>query len=379
MSTSVVLVGSGGYAANYVNILLDSGAELDMQLTGVVDPYAAASYCYDRFKDLVPIYNHMDEFYASHKADLAVVSTPIHLHFEQCMTALDNGSHVLCEKPLVPTLEQLNQLTAKAEAVGKTLSVGFQWCYLPVMRKLKERILANEFGKPLSFKTLVPWPRDWGYYSRSSWAGMYKTADGKPVYDSVVSNATAHYIQNCLFLLGPNMEESAQLQNIQTECYKANDIETFDTIALKGQAGGVDVFYAASHAVNYKLNPVVDCIFENARILANFFNQDGVFAIHHKDGRIEELKSEEDNNMAKMDSVAKIIKGQQPVACSTKTVQPFTALMDLIFTNPAVRPFQENVVVRDSDAKCTYVKNLHLDLWECFTHGKLPSEMKMNW
>jgi len=379
MSTSVLLVGSGGYAANYVNILIDSGAELGMQLTGVVDPYATASHCYDRFKDLVPIYNHMDEFYAKHKADLAIVSTPIQLHFDQCMTALDNGSHVLCEKPLVPTVAQLNQLTAKAETVGKTLSVGFQWCYSPVMRKLKERILANEFGAPVSFKTLVPWPRDWNYYARSSWAGKYKTADGIPIYDSVASNATAHYVQNLLFLLGLNMEEAAELQNVRAECYKANDIETFDTIAFKGQAGSANVFYAASHAVNYKLNPVMDCTFDNARILANFFNQDWTFTIHHNDGRIEELQGEGDNNMAKMDLVAKIIKGQQTLACSTKTVQPFTALMDLLFTNLAVRPFQENYVVRDYEAKCTYVKNLHLDLWECFTHGKLPSEMKVSW
>ena len=374
MSTSVLLVGSGGYAATYVNSLLDYGEQLDMKLVGVVDPYASASYCYDRFKDLVPVYSHMDEFYAQHSADLAIVSTPIHLHFDQCMTALDNGSHVLCEKPLVPTVKQLDRLAAKAESVGKTLSVGFQWCYSPVMRGLKERILANEFGKPQNFKTYVPWPRDWAYYARSSWAGKYKTADGKPIYDSVASNATAHYVQNLLFLLGPNMEESAPLQNLQHECYKANDIETFDTIVFKAQAGGADIFYAASHAVNYKLNPVMDCSFENARILANFFNQDWTITIHHSDGRIEELAQEGDSNMTKMEYVSKSIKGLLPPACTTETVRPFTALMDAVFSNLEVCKFEESLVVRDTEAKCTYVKNLHLDLWECFVHGKLLSE-----
>jgi len=358
-------------------MLLDN--VLDMKLVGVVDPYASSSSAYDRFKDLVPIYNHMDEFYANHSAELAVVSTPIHLHFEQCMTALDNGSHVLCEKPLVPTVQQLDQLTAKAESVDKTLSVGFQWCYSPVMRKLKERIIAKEFGAPLHFKTFVSWPRDWAYYSRSSWAGVHKTADGKPVYDSVVSNATAHYIQNCLFLLGASMEEAAELQNVKHECFRANDIETFDTIALKAQANGINIFYAASHALNYKLNPMMDCRFENARILANFFNQDWVVTIHHSDGRIEELQGEGDNNLAKMECVEKSIKGLKPLDCSAKTVRPFTMLMDSIFTELNVRKFEDSCVVRDNEAKCTYVKNLHLDLWECFAQGKLPSEMEFLW
>ena len=376
MSTPVVLVGSGGYATNYVRMLLEN--LFDMQMVGIVDPYATASPYYDRFKDY-PIYNNLDEFYAKHSAELAIVSTPIHLHFEQCMTALENGSHVLCEKPLVPTLTQLDQLAAKAESVGKTLSVGFQWCFSPVMRNIKERIMTKEFGAPLCFKSYVSWPRDWSYYARSSWAGKYKTADGKPVYDSVISNATAHYIQNCLFLLGPNMEEAAELQNLKHECYRANDIETFDTIALKGKAGGADVFYAASHALNYKLNPIMDCSFENARILANIFNQDWTITIHHKDGRIEEITQEYDSNVNKMEFVTDIIKGLRPPACSTKTVRAFTALLDAVFTELDVRQFNEDFVVRDDEAKCTYVKNLHMDLWECFLQNKLPSEMGFVW
>jgi len=91
------------------------------------------------------------------------------------------------------------------------------------------------------------------------------------------------------------------------------------------------------------------------------------------------LQGEGDNNMAKMEFVEKSIKGLQPLACSTKTVRPFTMLMDSIFTELNVRKFHDSCVVRDSEAKCTYVKNLHLDLWECFAQGKLPSEMGFLW
>ena len=77
------------------------------------------------------------------------------------------------------------------------------------------------------------------------------------VYDSVVSNATAHYIQNILFLLGETMEASASLRNTHVEAYRANDIESFDTCVISSEVGEAHVYYAASHSVNYLINPVM--------------------------------------------------------------------------------------------------------------------------
>jgi len=375
----VVLVGAGGYAANYVNHLQNPEIATEMQLISVVDPYAKASSVYDKFKDLVPVYDHLNEFFAAHKADLAIISTPIHLHFEQCMIALDNGAHVYCEKPLVPTLDELNRLEQKCKEVGKTLSVGFQRSYSAAVRKIKERILAGEFGKPLNFKTLVSWPRGWDYYGRASWAGKRANESGGIVNDSVISNATAHHIHNMLFLLGANMEESAPLQNMQAECYKANDIETFDTIALRGKVGGADIFYTASHAVNYHLDPMCDFRFENARIITNLFNQDWKTTIHHANGRVEEVTYPEDGDQTKLLMTAASINGLQPLACGIETVRPFTALIDSIFADTTFVKFNEAFVIRDNDEKRTYVKNLHLDLLECFNLSKLPSELGFYW
>ena len=380
-----LLVGVGGYGALYSNFLLSGEFDEDFYIAGVVDPYAKNSPCYEALLEKAPIYDHMKDFFAKHKADLTIISTPIHLHYDQCVTALENGSNVLCEKPLVPTIEALDRL--EKAAGDKILGVGFQWCHSDVMLALKERILSGEFGRPLRLKSYVSWPRDWAYYNRGTkWAGKIKTEEGELIHDSVASNATAHYIQNMLFLLGNSMEECASLNNVQAECYKANDIESFDTIVFRGKAGNStdssmpEVYYIASHATYYTIHPVMDYAFEKARIWVNVTAQDAGCTLHHADGRIENLGPALGNGEKnRLRYMAKRIRGEQAHICTAHMARPITALIDSVFEQVPFHKFPEKFVIQDQQSQSTYVKNLHLDLWDSFNQNKLPSETGMPW
>ena len=376
-----VLVGVGGYAASYGQALLDNKCE-ELQFTAIVDPYAKDSPLFDRFNGVVPVYNSLDEFFATgQKADLTIISTPIHLHYPQCIMALEAGSHVLCEKPLVPTIGELNRLDVKLLDTGLTLAVGFQWCYSSVMQALKARILAGEFGKPVSFKNLSNVPRMWPYYKRNSWAGRITTDDGLVVNDSVTSNATAHFIHNILFLLGSTMEDSAELTNAKAELYRANDIQAFDTCMLTGTAGGAKVFYAASHAVSDLTDIPMRYTFEKAEIIIdiyNFVSSDCI--IHHSDGRVENLgNAMGDGEINKLIYTAQSIRGERPLACSARTVRPVTALIDALFSKCEMRNFSPEFIIHDNTRELTYVKGLHLDLIECYEKAMLPYEIGHKW
>ena len=379
-----LLVGVGGYGALYADYLLSGEFKDQYILAGVSDPFAKGSRNYDRLKDLVPIYNSMEEFFAKHEADLTIISTPIHLHYEHCATALTNDSHVLCEKPFTPTLADLDSLEKIRAKHDKILAVGFQWGYSDAMLALKQKILAGELGKPKRLKCYISWPRDWEYYGRGvGWAGKLKTASGQLVYDSVASNATAHYIQNMLYLLGPSPEESAGLSDVQVECYRANDIETFDTIAFRGKAEQeAEVYYIATHATNHTIHPKMEYEFEKGRAWINISDHDGHCRclIHYTDGRVEDLGeglgSGEKNRLPAM---AKRIRGGEAHIHSTKTVRPFTELINAIFDNVAFEDFPRELVVRDEQIKATYVKYLHMELWDCFNRNILPSEAGLSW
>jgi hypothetical protein len=103
------------------------------------------------------------------------------------------------------------------------------------------------------------------------------------VLDSVVSNATAHFLHNMLFLLGPNFGESAFPASLTAELYRANTIENYDTAALRLQtACGTEVMFYATHATLEKVEPVF--FFEFEKAVVNY-NQKGQEHYSHLYGR----------------------------------------------------------------------------------------------
>ena len=101
----------GGYGQHYLQALLDEVPAGHARLAGVVDPFARESAAWPRVRDLgVPVVDEVQEFFAAgHRADLTVVSSPIHFHVPQTLAALAGGSHVLCDKPLGATVPGVDE------------------------------------------------------------------------------------------------------------------------------------------------------------------------------------------------------------------------------------------------------------------------------
>ncbi len=256
----ILLVGIGGYGAGYVSDLAVHAAEHNAKVVGIVDPYAEKSPQYETARTLTDaFYDSLEAFYQDNQADLAIICTPIPLHAPQAVYCMEHGSHVLTEKPIAGTVEDAQRMADARDRTGRMLAVGFQWCYDPAMLAFRRDVQAGVFGKLLSMKALVLWPRDIAYYTRTSgWAGKKYDKNGSPIFDSVASNATAHYLENMLWVSG------RELTDLEAVTARANPIETFDTVVLRGKSGGAELFYAASHAAGRDniVNPTFEYVFE---------------------------------------------------------------------------------------------------------------------
>lgn len=78
--------------------------------------------------------------------DAVAIATPVHTHFEMALAALEAGKHVLVEKPLAPTCEQVCRLVDEANRRGLTLMVDHTFLYTPAVRKIRELMLLDELG-----------------------------------------------------------------------------------------------------------------------------------------------------------------------------------------------------------------------------------------
>lgn len=315
----VLLVGIGGYGENYIKEFFERDIER-AELVGVADPFIdKSSYKDEIVKRNIPIYSSPEAFFLSGgKADLTVISSPIHTHYDYIMTALKSGSNVLVEKPVSISMERMNELIKAEEESGLFVAVGYQLCFARDVLSLKNRVLSGEFGKPVRMKGLRLMRRGDKYYSRTGWAGKL-SCHGEYVFDSPVSNACAHQIQVMLFFLGHDMESTGSVGSVDGVLYKARrDIENYDAAALDIHTDeNVDIFYYTAHSLDEKkVGPYLELEFEKATIKSENDN----FEIVYKDSRVEDLSSQEKGERLQKlyDSIESALDGTRP-AVTLKT------------------------------------------------------------
>lgn len=339
----ILLVGVGGYGKLYLQLMLEN-KNPELKLEGIVEINCdACPIREDIEKAEIPVYKTMDEFYESHSADLAVISTPPFLHKEQCIKALENGSYVLCEKPVAPTAEEAEEMLLAEKKYGKFIAVGYQWSYSDAIQALKKDILGGKLGKAISFKTMISWPRDKAYYARGGGWGGRISKDGALILDSIASNACAHYIHNMIFLLGKEMNLAQAPEKIDAEVYRANDIENFDTCTMKMlMPGGEKLFFAATHAAEDTINPKFVYTFENAVVEFPQGNESKIVA-HFADGTEKNYGNPFRDEMKKFyDTVLAVKTGKKPV-CTVETAMVHTKIINYIYENTEIINFPDSI------------------------------------
>lgn len=380
---SVLLVGIGGYGAKYVEHLLREGKDRNVFIAGAVDPYAESSKHYGTLMEMgVPVYKSMEEFYERHEADLAIISTPIHLHCEQTCLALERGSHVLCEKPAAATVQEVRKMIEYRDRYEKIVAIGYQWSYNPAVLKLKMDILSGKFGSPILLKTIVLWPRDTSYYGRSVWAGRLKI-DGRWVLDSVANNATAHFLHNMLFVLGETLTDSARPLEVTAELYRVNRIESFDTCCMRIKTKRAEVLFYASHAVKERLDPVFEYQFEKAIVVSNHPSYPESFeniVVVYPDGRREIYGPTDHGSMRKLWVVIDAVRGKEEIICTLESAMAHTLVINGAHESmPNIKDFPEELKRVEGTPPLVWVEGLSEIMKKAYETEKLFSEMGVEW
>ncbi|HKM32600.1 MAG TPA: Gfo/Idh/MocA family oxidoreductase, partial [Oscillospiraceae bacterium] len=297
------------------------------------------------------------------------------------MIALNNGSNVLCEKPIVPTLQDAQELHETAIKCGKMLAIGFQWSFSEVMTKIKEDMAKGDFGKPLEFSTMVSWCRARDYYQKG-WTGQVKSAkDGQWLLDSIVSNATAHYLHNMLFLLGDKPDSAMEIAQCDAAIYRANSIESFDTCFLRGKTeNGAGISYCVAHPTYVNREPKLRYRFENADITMNVEDETSIVRAYFKDGTVREYGNPQtDADKAfKLTKTIAAINGEGEIPCNALTCIPHLRVSNALFDMVDIIDYPKEFVHVDEDRNLIYVDGVYEALLECFEHFKLPSELGAN-
>ena len=93
---------------------------------------------------------NLDDLLSLDDIDAAILCTPTAEHFDQATRCLGRGWHLLCEKPLASSREQILNLIARAEtarAQGQAFSLGYQRRHTAIYKALRRKVRSGEWGR----------------------------------------------------------------------------------------------------------------------------------------------------------------------------------------------------------------------------------------
>ena len=80
--------------------------------------------------------------------DLVCIASPNVYHYEHAMYAIGKGKHVLCEKPVALTREEISSLLDKSGSTDRICVVNHQLRFSPHFNKVRDMIKNGDIGKP---------------------------------------------------------------------------------------------------------------------------------------------------------------------------------------------------------------------------------------
>ncbi len=93
------------------------------------------------------------------RMDFVSIVTPNHVHFPPAKMALENGFHVVCDKPMTVSLEEAKTLEKLVEETGLVFGLTHNYTGYPMVKQARDMVHNNRLGKIR--KVVVEYPQGW--------------------------------------------------------------------------------------------------------------------------------------------------------------------------------------------------------------------------
>ncbi|MBN1676309.1 MAG: Gfo/Idh/MocA family oxidoreductase [Kiritimatiellae bacterium] len=226
---NIGVIGAGGNARGHGKRL----RQLDgVSVTALADPSEGSL---TRFVDDVFVDQPAPATYSDHKRmleteklDAVLISSPHTMHFRQIMDALDARLHVLCEKPMVCSEAEAQQVIARAAEVNRHVVVSYQRRFNRQYRFMKDFIHSPEFGRRYYFAAFLS--QGWLKAQTGKWRQDPALSGGGQLHDS-----GSHIVDMMTWLLDdPIAQVAAVIHNRGTQV----DVDSAITFQTRGGTMG---------------------------------------------------------------------------------------------------------------------------------------------
>lgn len=165
--------------------------------------------------------------------DMVAIATESGLHAEIGMYCLEQGCHVLIEKPMAMSVSDAQALIDKAEEKGVLLGACHQNRFNKSIQCIRAALDEGRFGALSHIAAHVRWNRNKQYYVQAPWRGKW-ASDGGCLMNQCIHNADLMY-----WMLGDIDEVFAYTAQCQHDYLEAEDL---GLALVKGKNGAYGLF-----------------------------------------------------------------------------------------------------------------------------------------
>jgi Predicted dehydrogenases and related proteins len=175
--------------------------------------------------------------------DVIDICTPPHLHYPQALEVLAAGKHAICEKPLVGSLKQADELAIAEKQSGRRLMPIFQYRFGHGLQKLKFLIQEGLAGTTYLSTVETAWRRRAAYYD-VPWRGKWATELGGAVLGHAI-----HTHDMLCYVLGPVKQVFART-NTRVNPIEVEDCASASLLMADGSLASLSVTLGSSEEIS---------------------------------------------------------------------------------------------------------------------------------
>ena len=235
----IAVVGTGIIGEEH---LLSISASSDFMLVAVCDTnIEKASFFSNKYG--VPFFTDYNDIPSKTEAEAVIINLPHGLHLEATVFFLQNGLHVLLEKPMANSTDECEIMISTEKKSGKKLAIGHVQRFFSANRFIKEYISSGKIGKLFAINEL----RSINYFAetRPKWFLSKKMAGG-----GIVMNYGAHVLDKILYITG---EQIVDIASVCGNLLQGREIEGHAQFLVK-MSGGIsaNVTFSGYSSVGYE-------------------------------------------------------------------------------------------------------------------------------
>jgi len=235
----------------------------------------------------VNVYTDYKEMLDKESIDVVTIATESGYHADIAIYCMDNGKHVICEKPMALSIEDSDKMIETARKNNVKLAVSHQNRFNPPIQKLRNAIENNRFGKLVNGTARILWNRNMNYYKQASWRGTWELDGG------TLMNQCIHNIDLLQWMMG------GEIDTVYAQCDTfLRDIEgeDFGAIIIRFKNGTIGIVEGSA------------CVYpKNLEETLSIFGEKGTVCI----GGLAVNKIETWRFQEQLDSEEEILKAQE--------------------------------------------------------------------